>query len=283
LGRTYRALNRSNQAVHLIRDLTSRKEATKRGEFDVSDVFIVPDFDLYPKNVWDAMIARYIENYGHKHQHPELIRNSTVMFAQGCTRTQGKEACLHCTIAGVADIRIPDTNFWERTVQAYTDAGFNALYNVTDSAYEMRPVVKGLQNIGAHFDTLVLYGRAWGMAHHPELFEEWASLVDERILINCGMESADDRILNGPMAKAAQSGSRLAENRQAIMNIRAAGEPIHLHYSLIFGSPGETVETCEKNLEFVQWTSDILGPQLDLMEGDIFWVNPGAPSAIDDR
>jgi radical SAM superfamily enzyme YgiQ (UPF0313 family) len=274
----------SNQPVQLKREFDLRKQASRSGDFDPMDVFIVPNLNLYPAHVWEETRERYMLMYGHKHHSPELVRNAPVLFAQGCTRTQGKEACLHCTIGGVADIRLPHEKFLAETVQVYNDFGVNTWYNTTDSAFEMRSVAQGLKNVGARFGTLIIYGRAWGMAHHPELFERWAEFVDERIMVNCGMESADDRILLGAMHKAATSGSRAEENRQAILNLKAAGEPLHLHYSLIFGSPGETVETCERNLEFVQWTSDVLGTQLDIAESDIFWVNPGSPASqvVDD-
>jgi hypothetical protein len=72
-------------------------------------------------------------------------------------------------------------------------------------------------------------------------------------------------------------GSRLQENYQALANIKAAGPKVHLHFSVIFGSPGETHESCESTLRFVQSAIDMLGEQLDVVEGDVWWVNFGAP------
>src|SRR6185437_5582181 len=151
----------------------------------------------------------------------------------------------------------------------------------TDSAFEMSKLADRLGSVGS-VDSLVIYGRAQAMAQRPQLFEKWLRFANQRLLINCGIDSADERILQTGIYKSGSKvGSRLEENRQAIRNVKAAGPNVHLHFSLIFGSPGETEDSCKANLDFLQWAIDTLGQQLDVVEGDIFWVNFGAPcSAI---
>mgnify|MGYP003393667563 CR=1 FL=1 len=267
---------RSNAQQVLLSELKTRKSLDRQGAFDAEDVFIVPKFDLFPDSYWQEVWSNYREVFGHKHRDGEVVRNSIALFAQGCTRTRGTDVCSYCTIAGVADIRIPSEDYLRRTLEAYDRFGVRAIYNTTDSAYEMRPLVQKLQKLGASFDSLQIYGRAQGLALQPDLLENWLSLVDGRLLVNVGMDSGDDRILaQGVVKSSLGKGSRIEENYEAVRNIRKSGA--HLHYSLIFGSPGETKDSCERSIEFLEWTTATLGPQLDLMETDLYWLNFGSP------
>jgi hypothetical protein len=241
-------------------------------------VFIVPRFELYSRQYWERLWSNYRTIFGHKHDAPTNLRNGLALFAQGCTRTQSTDVCLYCTIAGVGDIRVPTTGYMEDLLAAYERFGINYVYNVTDSVFEMRSVVGMLRKLGAHFsEGLMIYARAYGLAHYPELINAWMALTGGRLLLDVGMDSGDERILQRGIGKASREGSRIVENRQAIRNIREHGG--HLHYSLVFGSPGETRESCERTLEFFEWTRATLGTQLDQCEADIFWLNHGSPAA----
>ncbi len=96
-------------------------------------------------------------------------------------------------------------------------------------------------------------------------------------MINLGLDSGDERILEQGIGKAVCSGSRLEENRQAVLNAARSGA--HLQYSLIFGSPGETRESCERTIDFFEWTRAVLGPQLDEGQASIYWLNHGSPAS----
>jgi radical SAM superfamily enzyme YgiQ (UPF0313 family) len=262
---------RSNERSTLLDELAARRAEPKDDE-----VLMVPNLALYPH--WDRIWKHYRETFGHKHQNPETVRNALALFAQGCTRTRGSKVCQYCTISGVADIRLPKGSYLEKTVEAYDAFGINMVFNVTDSSFEMYPVVKGLQEVGARWPAMIIYGRAQGIAQNPQLIEEWQKVATERLLINVGMDSGSDEILLKGIVKSSVEGcgSRLEENRQAVRHIKAAGA--HLHYSLIFGSPGETIETCESSLRFLEWTVAELGGLLDICETDIFWLNFGSPA-----
>ncbi len=252
--------------------------AQEAGQFSGDDFFIVPDLSLYAPGYWEAVWKTYRSQYGHKHLEPAVVSNATVLLGQGCTRAGAGDVCDYCTIRHVADVRIPNEQYLQQTVDAYRRFGINTFFNTTDSAFEMGRLAHKLQRVNARFDSLVIYGRAQGMATRPDLFERWLALVNDRLLINCGMDSADETILRlGVNKSPSRGGSRVEENKQAIRNLKAAGSKAHLHYSLIFGSSGETRDSCERNMEFLQWTIDQLGSQLDVVESDIFWVNFGAP------
>lgn len=264
---------RSNERDRLLAELKTRKSEG----VDQDDVFVVPKLELYPH--WDELWTNYRATFGHKHSNPNSVKNAIGLFAQGCTRTRGSDVCSYCSIAGVADVRIPSRDLIARSVEAYKAFGVDMMFNVTDSAYEMREVVRLLQEVGASWKSMEIYGRAQGIARSPHLLEEWQKVATERLLINVGMDSgSDDMLLRGVVKSSVEGcGSRLEENREAVRRIQQAGA--HLHYSLIFGSPGESKETCESSIRFLEWTIDVLGHQLDICETDIYWLNFGSPAS----
>lgn len=271
-------VNPSNERFAIQAEREMRAQLRRQGQFDPQDVFVVPKLNLFGDEYWQKVWRNYRTIFSHKHINPSEVRNALALFAQGCTRTGQADVCSYCTIAGVADIRVPTRAYLEKILEMYRSFGINYVFNVTDSVLEMRQVASTLKELHAFFsEGLMIYGRAWGLAHHPQLIDEWFSLTGGRLLINVGMDSGDERILSRGIIKASQSGSRLEENRQAVRNIAASGA--HLHYSLIFGSPGETRETCEESLEFFEWTRSVLGRQLDQCETDIYWLNHGAPAS----
>lgn len=271
-------VNRSNERSVLKAERAMRASLQAQGGFDSHNVFVVPRLELFGTEYWETVWRNYRSVFGHKHVNPAEVRNALALFAQGCTRTGMTDVCSYCTIAGVADLRMPSREYLAEMLEVYRSFGINYVFNTTDSAFEMRRVARDLQELGAFFpEGLLLYGRAWGLAHHPEFIDEWLSLTGGRLLINCGMDSGDARILDRGVVKASQTGSRLDENRQAIRNV--AGSGAHLHYSLIFGSPGETRESCKRSIEFFEWSRDVLGEQLDQCESDIYWLNHGSPAS----
>lgn len=267
---------RANEPTLLEEDRLDYKARKKAGE---DDTFIVPKLDLYPEAYWEEVWRNYRLTFGHKHRDPKGVKNGLALLSQGCTRTGDLQVCAHCAIAEVANIvGIPSHDYLERVLDAYKSFGIDYIFNVCDSSYEMGLLADRLKEVGAYFpEGYLLYGRAWGIAHKPELLERWHSLTGGRLLVNVGMESGSEKILSGMMDKASQSGSRLEENREAVRRIKESDA--HLHYSLIFGEPGETHDTCQKSLEFLEWSRAVLGTQLDSVETDIFWLNHGAPAS----
>ncbi len=249
-------------------------------QYESSDFFMVPNLALFERAYWDQVWSAYRSQYGHKHQNASDLRNAVALLAQGCGRAGAGDVCRYCTIRHVANVVIPERDYLEETLDTYRAFGINTFFNATDSAFEMGPLVRRLQEVG-RVDSMVIYGRAQAIAQRPERLTEWLETTRHRLLINCGMDSADETILQQGIHKSSSRiGSRVEENRQAVRTIATAGDKAHLHFSLIFGSPGETRDSCERNLEFVQWAIDTLGPQLDVVESDIFWVNFGAPCSL---
>lgn len=257
--------------------------AEEANTFAADDFFLIPDLSLFGPEYWDLVRTAYRSQFGHKHTNPADVRNAIALLAQGCGRAGAGHICRYCTIRHVGNVVLPSEEYLEATLATYRAFGVNTFFNVTDSSFEMGTLALGLKKLGP-VDTLILYGRAQaiGGRQGPSLLERWKECVNERLLINCGMDSGDERILAlGIDKSSSKKGSRLEENYQALANIKAAGPKVHLHFSVIFGSPGETKESCENTLRFVQHAIDTLGEQLDVVEGDIWWLNFGAPcSAI---
>lgn len=269
---------RSNESSVMTAELKERTHARHTGTFDPMDGFVVPKLDLFSANYWEQLWERYRSQFGHKHTNPSGVRNALIHLAQGCTRTRGQDACTYCTIYGIGDIRLPSQSHLERTMEIYHAFGIDTYFNVTDSALEMRALAKRIAQIDVKPETMVIYGRAQGMAQHPEFIDAWMGTASNRLLINCGMDSGDPRMLHTGIVKSSLiRGSMVDENRLAVKNVKAAGA--HLHFSLIFGAPGETVDSCRRSMEFLHWAAETLGAQLDVVETDIYWLNFGSAAA----
>jgi hypothetical protein len=253
--------------------------ALERKAYTADDFFLIPDLGLFEPEYWEKVYTAYRSQFGHKHRESSSVRNAIALLAQGCGRAGMGDICEYCTIRHVANVVVPGEQYLKETLAAYKAFGINTFFNVTDSAFEMGTLAVSLKRAGT-VDTLVMYGRAQtiGSKQGPFLLNRWKECVSERLLINCGMDSGDERILQlGINKSGSKVGSRLEENYKALANIKAAGPKVHLHFSVIFGSPGETRESCECTLRFVQSAIDMLGEQLDVAEGDVWWVNFGAP------
>jgi hypothetical protein len=268
------ASNRTNWSEVLRAEAHERRRHPSKN----SDVFIVPRFGLYSDEYWRAVHENHRYVLGHKYQEPEQVRNALALFAQGCTRTGAVEACSYCTIADVADLLMPEKRYLADLLQALSDFGITHVFNTTDSALEMKNVARALRELGARFaHGLTIYGRAWGMANRPDCIAVWQEIAGERLVINSGFDSGDENLLQTGVIKASLRGDRLNENRLAVKHLKESGA--HLHVSFIFGSPGETRESCERTLEFFRWMRGELGSQLQVCESDIYWLNHGAPAS----
>lgn len=268
---------RSNTVEHLTRELSERRSGVR----DDDDVFIVPNLGLFDKTYWETVWRNYNENFGHKHPTGQTVRNTLALFSHGCTRPRGTDVCSYCTIADVANIRFPSDVHVVELAEMYARFGINTVFNTADSSFEMTPVVDMLRKHHIKWDALTIYGRSWGIARegNQTLMEKWMSVVKDRLLLNVGMDSGDDGLLKNGIVKSSadKDGSRVEENREATRRIKQFGA--HLHCSLIFGNPGETLDTCERSMEYLEWMIGVLGDQLDQAETDRYWLNFGAPAS----
>jgi radical SAM superfamily enzyme YgiQ (UPF0313 family) len=253
--------------------------AWQKENYRADDFFMVPDLSVFDRPYWELVWSAYRSQFGHKHRDAGSLRNAVALLSHGCGRAAVGDACRYCSIGGVANFAMPDKNYIERTLDAYALFGISVFFNAADSAIEQLELADALAQRGP-VPSLVLYGRAQVITSRT--LARWQDAASERLLINCGMDSGDDSLLQKAVQKAANTrGSRLEENRRALRAIRDAGEKFHLHYSVIFGSPGETTDSCERTLALIDESIDVLRhkQQLDIVESDRWWLNFGAACA----
>lgn len=275
-GQSIRHVATASEQVPLITNEAAGVVVEKKA-YRPEDFFLVPNLNLFGSTYWERVHTAYRNQFGHKHTDAASVKNAIALLAQGCGRAGAGNVCDYCTIRHVGNVVLPPPGYLEETLATYRQFGINTLFNVTDSSFEMKALAEQLRDAGG-VDSLVMYARSQMMALRPDLIELWKSCVKERVLFNCGMDSGSEHMLQASINKSnSRVGSRLGENYTALKNIKAAGPKVHLHFSVIFGAVGETHESCTDTLGFVEDAADILGEQLDVVEGDVFWVNFGAP------
>ncbi len=266
---------------NVLESLKLEADSRRGGQRDDGDVFIVPNLNLFDQAYWNTVWRNYNENFGHKHPKGKPVRNTLALFSHGCTRPRGTEVCSYCTIAEVANIRFPSDAHVTELAETYARFGINTVFNAADSSFEMIPVINTLKKHNIKWDALTIYARSRGIAMegNQKLMEKWLSVTRDRLLLNVGMDSGDDDILKKGITKssAGKNDSRVEENKEATRRIKQFGA--HLHCSLIFGSPGETLASCRRSMEYLEWMIDVLGDQLDQAEADRYWLNFGSPAS----
>lgn len=271
----------SNRREDLVNPGAEQTLLNLRSKEDLSDLFTVPDFSLFPQGYYETCQATYRRVFGHKHPNPDQVRAMLIHLAQGCTKIAGTCFCEYCTIYGSETIRIASDEHIRKLAELYGERGITHAFNTTDSAYEMQVIPDRLYAIGSPFRSMTIYGRSQGIARNPHLLEKWQRVAPERLVINVGMDSGDERMLRLGVSKSQptihEPGNLLRDNFEAIRLIKEAGA--YLHFSLIFGSPGETEESCKRSQEFAYSAMATLGEQLDTVESDIFWLNHGSPAS----
>lgn len=123
--------------VELRAETRIRSRIQRVGMASRDDIFIVPQFDLFPTSYWETVWSNYRSQFGFKHHNSNSVRNGLALFAQGCTRAGAGDVCRYCTIYGVNDIRIPESPLLAQIVEAYQRFGIDHVFCATDSAYEM--------------------------------------------------------------------------------------------------------------------------------------------------
>lgn len=269
-------LNRSNDFLRILSEKAERKRQRKFGKRR-PDFFRVPKFS---NEHLEISAQNYRRAFAKQHENIENVRPALALFAQGCTRTTDGHICRYCTIGDVGVIEMASKAYLKKLLDEYKAKGINYVFNVTDSSFGMVKLLNQLEELGAHFsEGMVLYARAHELAQPgaPELIRRWKALTGNgRLVFNIGMDSGNEQMLQN-VNKASASGSRLGENWQALRNIKEAGA--YAHFSVIFGIPGENIDSCEETFKFVTDGVEYLGTQVAQAEADVFWLNFGAPIA----
>lgn len=235
---------------------------------------IIPDLGLYGRDYWEKIWNNYNKAMGL----PGSSRNITLPIGWGCPKARGGGSCLYCSIDQVAEIGIPEMEYAKELLSACMRFGINTTFLTMDSALGTMPLLTLLESlpkpIGAFKEGLVIFARAQDLARGTRLIERWKALTEGYLMVNVGLDSADGAMLEN----LNKGGNSPAEaNRMAIRNL-AKVPGVLLHCSFIFGSPGETRETCEETIKFIRWAIGILGKKFVQAKSGLFWLEPNAPA-----
>ncbi len=237
---------------------------------DISD-FPVPRFSLFPQSYWNKVWDNHKQINGFEYLDSKNIKNCSTVLASGCPH--GRNACNYCAIYQVSQMRWADKSYYLNLVEAYKDFGINSFYETCDDLSGFGALVHNLKKYGILFDNLTCYARAFAATYSPRNIESILSLVKSsgHLKFNVGLDSGDDMILREGINK----GTGIDDNVNMVKLMARTG--IWGHFSFIFGSPGESRESCKRTLEFIEWIFSEMGSLVANIEADIWWVNHGAP------
>jgi radical SAM superfamily enzyme YgiQ (UPF0313 family) len=234
---------RNGDGIEALRFPTKEMSATYRDEGDI------PRIDLMLEN-FKTITENYNRIYGKWHDHwmiPFVINN-----ARGCG--MWKAPCMMCSIR---DLRLREGEpelFW-KTVEHYNEKyGVNFFFEVCDSFLSFPKYVKRLietmpfdpRERGIEFE---VYARANDIVNNSHAITWMKELNVTRA--NVGVESGDDTMLASINKRNSCKGLSPAEiNYKALSMLTDAG--ITFHNSFVLGILGETRETMNHTLEFMQ-------------------------------
>lgn len=210
--------------------------------------------DLTPVNLsfinnFDVYLNNYNRQYGKWHTHK--VKNMSTNFAKGCNwGANPKTRCLYCDIYDLKIDYISPRRVWDEVVQLNKVFGIDYIYEVCDSFTSLSKVTIDGEN---YFDIL--------MRTRPEHLDvEWfiysrAEDIDDTLLLklknigvrrlNIGFDTGDETML-----RTLSKGVRLKQNIKAMEKIVKYG--FQLYFSIVLGSPKESVDSLENTIAFVK-------------------------------
>lgn len=229
---------------------------------------ILDDLEIAKKN--------YNAKYGNRHEserRPMIINN-----VRGCGN--GKRRCIYC---GIYDLNLNagDPNFFWETVESYNAKyGINFFYEVCDSFLSFPKYVQQLiatkpfdpkkKDVGFE-----VYARANDVVTVPGAISWLKELNVTRV--NLGLDSGDDCMLEFLRKNNKNSiVSPVQINYNAVKRLAEAGISIHASFPL--GSLGETQESLENTLGFIEKISGNYGPSIATLEASELVPLPNSPA-----
>lgn len=235
----------------------------------------IPNLDLIFDDL-ELASKNYNAKYGHRHKterKPVIINN-----VRGCGNAKRK--CIYCGIYDLS-LNAGDPKFFWETVKKHIEThGINFFYEVCDSFLSFPRYVRQLiatkpfdpRRRDIEFE---VYARANDVVGIPNKINWLKQLNVTRV--NLGLDSGDDKML-GFLRKnnrnAALSPTQI--NYEAVRRLAEAG--INIHASFPLGSIGETQESLENTLGFIERIAKDYGKSLATLEASELVPLPNSPS-----
>lgn len=272
---------------------------------DPLDAIPALDFHLMPKETFNIYANNFNrpEMYGRSKWHPERAVGMTLNIAQGCHH--GSARCVYCDIPRLELKALSPKKVWNQIRALVEHYGVNLVYPVCDnftsfaiSEYqlmkklktppEMLAAIKNQMGNQSWVDLLIeerppdlahvkwfVYARADDFAQHPEIASKLKKLGVIRV--NCGIDHADDFILNNVLNKGNVKNpiEENFANRETVRLLKKYG--IQGYFSLVVGGPCEKKQTLQKVLDFVRWAIDEMNELLVCWDPSILLPLKGGP------
>jgi len=242
-----------------------------------SDVRDIPDLGLIADEMSIAKVA-YNQKYSRHHTServPALINN-----VRGCGN--GKRRCTYC---GIYDLSLNEGSpgfFWDVVRKYNDDYGVNFIFEVSDSFLTFQRYIRQLiatrpfepKERDIEFE---VYVRANDVVNIPDAIQWLKDLNVTRV--NIGLDSGDDNILEF-LRKNNQDKKRVlspsAINYTAVRRLAEAGITIHASFPL--GALGETKDSLENTVAFIERISRDFGRSIVTLEASELVPLPNSPS-----
>ena len=225
----------------------------------------IPDLSLISEQLSGYAIA-YNEHYGAYHNTPRIP--SVINNVRGCGN--GEYRCTYCSIY---DLGLNSGNpkiFWETVKKHNEEYGINFFFEVCDSFLTFQKYINQLIETKP-FDPkerdieFEIYARANDVVNVPDSIKWLKELNITRV--NLGLDSGDDNMLNllrkrNKDKKGVFSPAQI--NYESVKRLAGAGITVHASFPL--GSLGETQDSLEKTVQFIDRISKDFGSYLATLE-----------------
>ena len=240
----------------------------------------IPNLELIADDL-ETLARNYNRRYGSFHdseRRPIVVNN-----VRGCGNGQKKKRCTYCSIW---DLQLNEGNpdfFW-KTVQQYNERyGINFFFEVSDSFLTFQRYVQKLVetkpfNPKKRDIEFEVYARANDIVNWKDSVAMLKALNVTRV--NLGLDSGDDTMLqylrknNRDKSGRIQSPSEL--NYESVRKLADAGMTVHASFPL--GSLGETQQSLENTLQFIERLADDFPDHLATLEASELVPLPHSPA-----
>lgn len=243
----------------------------------VTGIENTPDLSLINDKL-SVYAEEYNKKYGRFHdsaRKPVVINN-----VRGCGNAVSR--CLYCSIYDLGLNAGNPQVFWDSVDSQNKNFGVNFFFEVCDSFLSFKKYIKDLVDLKP-FDPqkrdieFEIYARANDVVNIPDSIKWLKDLNVKRV--NLGLDSGDDNILNLLRKKNKDKGGILSPsqiNYGAVKRLSDAGISVHASFPL--GALGETKNSLNRTVEFIDQISKDYGFNIATLEASELVPLPNSPS-----